>query len=189
MIERTIFPNAPIKEAILDIRVTNPKETTLAKLETFQENIKGNYPKKDERFKWHSEISIDPKSGFAPRSSSGGQVGYSFRSADGRDIVQARLDGFTLSRLKPYKKWEDLRDRAKPLWENYKRNAFPEVITRIALRYINRIEIPLPIKDFKEYILTTPEIAPGLPQTYFFRPCSRPQFSQSAVISLRIPLW
>jgi uncharacterized protein (TIGR04255 family) len=31
-------------------------------------------------------------------------------------------------------------------------------------RYINRIEIPLPVKDFREYILTTPEIAPGLPQ-------------------------
>src|SRR5438874_6884893 len=29
---------------------------------------------------------------------------------------------------------------------------------------INRIEIPLPMRDFKDYILTIPEIAPGLPQ-------------------------
>ena len=42
--------------------------------------------------------------------------------------------------------------------------AAPVQITRVALRYINRIEIPLPFRDFKDYILTTPEIAPGLPQ-------------------------
>jgi len=46
----------------------------------------------------------------------------------------------------------------------------PVRITRIALRYINRIEIPLPMNDFKEYVLTTPEIAPKLPQAlnHFF---------------------
>jgi uncharacterized protein (TIGR04255 family) len=38
------------------------------------------------------------------------------------------------------------------------------------LRYINRIEIPLPIKDFKEYILGIPDIPPKLPQelAHFF---------------------
>ncbi len=34
----------------------------------------------------------------------------------------------------------------------------------MALRYINRIEIPLPIRDFKDYLLTIPQIAPNLPQ-------------------------
>ena len=37
-------------------------------------------------------------------------------------------------------------------------------VIRLALRYINRIEIPLPMRDFKDYILTVPEIAPGVPQ-------------------------
>jgi uncharacterized protein (TIGR04255 family) len=34
------------------------------------------------------------------------------------------------------------------------------------------LELPLPFKDFKEYILTTPEISPALPQglkTFFMR--------------------
>jgi uncharacterized protein (TIGR04255 family) len=95
-----------------------------------------------------------------------------FASTDGRQVVQARLDGFTFSRLKPYDKWESLRDEARELWLQYVRFASPEAITRIALRYINRIEIPLPIRDFKEYILTTPEIAPDLPQgldSFFMR--------------------
>jgi uncharacterized protein (TIGR04255 family) len=78
--------------------------------------------------------------------------------------VQARLDGFTFNRLKPYKDWESLRDEARKLWQHYTQIASPKNITRVALRYINRIEIPLPMRDFKDYILTIPEIAPGLPQ-------------------------
>ena len=40
----------------------------------------------------------------------------------------------------------------------------PKKVIRLGLRYINRIEIPLPMRDFKDYILTVPEIAPGVPQ-------------------------
>lgn len=87
-----------------------------------------------------------------------------FTSADGRQIVQARLDGFTFNRLRPYKEWESFRDEARALWERYCEIARPEVVSRVALRFINKIEMPLPLRDFKEYILTIPEVAPGLPQ-------------------------
>lgn len=102
----------------------------------------------------------------------GGPDGHLFTSADGRQIVQARLDGFTFNRLAPYEWWERFRDEARFHWERYRDLAKPTAITRIALRYINCLQIPLPIKDFKDWILTTPEIAPALPQglkTFFMR--------------------
>ena len=72
--------------------------------------------------------------------------------------------------MKPYESWDTFRSEARKLWEIYFQLTNPVKITRIALRYINRIEIPLPFKDFKEYILTTPEISPKLPQAleHFF---------------------
>ncbi len=159
------FPNAPITEALLDIRVKLPEQTDLAKLAAFHDTINQKYPAKQERVSWRGQIEIKP----APithvsQSAAGGPDGYLFTSNDGRQIVQARLDGFTFSRLKPYGKWESLRDEARELWQQYIRIASPEVVTRVALRYINRIEIPFPIRDFKDYILTAPEIAPDLPQ-------------------------
>jgi uncharacterized protein (TIGR04255 family) len=57
-----------------------------------------------------------------------------------------------------------MRDEASRLWHDYVSIALPTRITRVALRYINRIEIPLPMNDFKDYVLTGPEIAPALPQ-------------------------
>ena len=173
MVETTRFPNAPITEALLDIRVTLPAQTDLAKLATFHDAIKQRYPSRQERLAWrgHIEIKSTPVAQVS-QSAAGGPDGYSFTSVDGRQVVQARLDGFTFSRLKPYDKWEALRDEARELWQHYARIASPETVTRVALRYINRIEIPLPMRDFKDYILTTPEISPDLPQglgSFFMR--------------------
>ena len=114
------------------------------------------------------------KPGSAPTviNQSSGRDGYLFASADGCQIVQARKDGFTFSRLKPSDCWDALQKEAKIHWDRFHRAFAPEGVSRISLRYINRIEIPLPMKDFKEYILTIPEIAPGLPdklRSFFLR--------------------
>jgi uncharacterized protein (TIGR04255 family) len=173
MVEVIHFPNAPITEALLDIRIKLPPETSLAKLATFQDAIKQRYPSRQERLAWegHIEIKSTPVAQVS-QSAAGRPDGYLFTSVDGRHVVQARLDGFTFSRLKPYDKWDALRDEARELWQHYIQIASPESVTRVALRYINRIEIPLPIRDFKDYILTTPEVAPDLPQglkSFFMR--------------------
>lgn len=159
------FPNPPITEALLDIRCKLPPEVSLDNLATLHEAIRDRYPNKRTRMSWQARVEIRPPGEaqvVAP--SSGKPDGYHFLSADGKRIVQARLDGFTFNRLKPYDRWETFRDEAKANWRVYTKVARPETVSRIALRYINRIEVPLPIKDFKEYILTTPEIAPSLPQ-------------------------
>ena len=163
MSEYTTFPNAPITEALVDIRVELPKEVTLSKLETFHNEIKSRFPEKKQR--------VSLKGGFKlsqgmPESLpiTGGPIGYLFKSPSDKKIVQVRLDGFTFNKLKPYENWDIFCSEARELWNLYFQICNPVKITRIALRYINRIEIPLPIKDFKEYILTTLEIAPKLPQ-------------------------
>src|SRR5712691_8149097 len=60
----------------------------------------------------------------------------------------------------------------------------PYLCTRVALRYINRIEFPLPMRDFKDYILTIPEIAPDLPQglANFFMQLIIPVHTMNAVV-------
>lgn len=161
------FPKAPIKEAILDVRAALPLETTLEKLSSYHDLIRERYPQKRERVHFQAEFSTDKD---AVQSK---QVdGYLYTSADGKDIVQVRLDGFTVNRLQPYDRWQAFRDEAKKLWNDYVSIASPNFVSRIALRYINCLELPTPFKDFKEYILTTPEIAPSLPQglkTFFMR--------------------
>jgi len=159
-----VFQNAPITEALLDIRVQSPEDITLQTLETFNDSIKERFSDKQLKVSYHAEIKFSPKGGDSEISSpSGRPEGYLFRSASENKIVQARLDGFTFNKLKPYENWEKLRTEALNLWGLYLKLARPIKITRIALRYINRIEIPLPIKEFKDYILTLPDSPSDLP--------------------------
>jgi uncharacterized protein (TIGR04255 family) len=161
MTEWPHLPNAPIREAVLDIQTDLPSTVSLGHLETIQRRFADRYPKRRPRRRL--EGKLDLKSGEF-RTTPAKVDGYVFLSDDERHMVQARLDGFTVNKLKPYARWESLRDEARTLWEDYVGVARPKVVRRIALRYINRLELPLPITDFKEYVRTAPDIAPGIPQ-------------------------
>lgn len=158
-----IFKNPPITEAVLDIRVNLPKEVDVHQLEKFQEEIEKEFPTKKVNTKWETSFQLKVRE--TPQvSSKSDQNGYIFISSDNKKIVQARMDGFTFNKLKQYDNWESFSKEAKKFWERYIKIAKPIGISRVALRYINLIELPRPAGDLKEYFLTGPEIAPGIPQ-------------------------
>jgi len=156
--------NAPITEALVDIRVKLPPDVDIIKLESIGDLISDRYPKKKKRIRY--EGKIDFKEGKPPehKDTTPWVDGYIYTSENEKYVVQSRLDGFTLSRLKPYETWEKLRDEAYKMWEPYVKIASPEIITRVALRYINRLELPLSMGDFNEYLTSPPTIPKNLPQ-------------------------
>jgi len=161
MAEIQPLPNAPIKEALIDIRVV-----ANGSVEIFEKNyaqFSEEYPEKHQIQR--NTIGWEIGKG-DPVSSTVNQqyVGYKYLSADKKNIVQFRTDGFTFSRLEPYQDWKSIRDEAKRLWDIYSPIAGIEAISRIAVRYINALKIPLPISDFREYLTASPEVPEGLPQ-------------------------
>lgn len=157
------FPNAPIVEAVLDIQVDLPDGTTLDQVSSFHDHVKERFPEKEDRTNAGAVIKLSSQGAFV-ETDSAKPIGYLYRSKETMKIVQARLDGFAFNKLKPYESWDAFRTEARELWNVYRKVVKPVKIRRIALRYINRIELPLPFDNFKEYILTVPEIAPTLPQ-------------------------
>ncbi len=159
-----ILKNAPITEAVLDLRVQLPKESDLEVLRGFESRVKDRFPIRKERFFMHSQIRLVKSESKEAVETKSGTDGFLFESKEERMVVQARLDGYTFNKLKPYKDWKSFRSLAHELWEGYVAICKPVKVVRIALRYINRFEVPLPLGDFREYILTSPEVASGLPQ-------------------------
>lgn len=166
MVDRETFPNPPIIEALLDLQVILPETIDVDKLKSFQDSISDKFPEVGIKKKWEGKFKLKLKEGKLPEINApeGSQTGWLFTSSDKKRVVQARLDGFTYSKLKPYDNWENLKAEAEELWENYCKIAEPLEVKRVALRYINHIELPLPFSDFKDYLLTTPEVAPNIPQ-------------------------
>ena len=54
---------------------------------------------------------------------------------------------------------------ARRLWQLYRERLKPVAVTRVAVRYINRLDIRAERIELKDYLRTMPEIAEGLPQT------------------------
>ena len=155
MSQRPHLSNAPILEAILDIKAALPAGTRLERLATMHGAISDRYPKRRTRKRIEGVLDIKSEGDVRLTRSAPTEDGYMFHSQDGKRIVQARLDGFTFNQLKPYETWEKLRDEAKEHWALYLDIARPESVNRIALRFINRMELPLPFDDFKDFFNTT----------------------------------
>ena len=161
MTARRHYQKPPITEAIIDLRVELPAEIGLTELSKAREGEEATYPTAEQLHAVFGQMQIGPQ----VSATAGSQhIGYLFRSGDGRQIYQARLDGFTMSRLAPYEDWNALRGEARKLWDIYRTVTKHPKMTRLAVRYINRIDIPYPFQDFKEYLRTVPEVSPDLPQ-------------------------
>ncbi len=165
MTEQCRLPCAPIKEALIDLRVALPQDAELGQLEAAHTLIKDRFPVKKAIYEGHFGIRFDFAAGENPTmAAEQARHGFRFESADGKQVVQFGMNGFTFSQLAPYVSWEDMRQSAKTLWCAYREAVSPDRVTRIATRFINEIRIPLPLQDFEEYLTEPPRIPQGLPQ-------------------------
>jgi len=165
MANYSLLNNAPIVEALIDIRIRKKEGFDVENFQTLFSQISGQYPDKKDRHRWEGKIEF--KKGEIP-SAGGLDIvdGYVFTSADKKQVFQARIDGFTFNRLNPYDNWEVFRSEAFRLWQLYSKLLSPEIV-RVALRFINKFDIPLfpnPICDFNEYLTSAPNVPEGLPQ-------------------------
>ena len=155
---------APITEALLDFRVSVSKQLDATTFLDFKEFLGDRYPKVEERRGAQAAIEFGPGKPLAAHTKDLGLQGFFFRSGDGLNIAQFRIDGFTFNRLKPYTSWEQIIPEALRLWKLYAEKASPEYVSRLALRYINHLNVPLPIEDFSQYLTSHPIVPPDLPQ-------------------------
>lgn len=155
------LPRAPITEALLDIQVAPRTGVTTSILEGFHQRVREHYPTRKSRFHVSAAINVGQPSVKVQQNDT--HVGFLFSSTDGRQVVQARLDGFSFSRLAPYEDWERLKGEAQRLWKIYREIVHPSRVSRIALRYINRINLPRPFQ-FEDYLKALPILGDGFPQ-------------------------
>lgn len=89
--------------------------------------------------------------------------GQRYEKEDGSEVLQFRRNGVTYSILKNYTSWDMLRDAARNAWLRFLAISGPVNVSRVAVRYINAIDVPLGA-DFDEYLTAGPRIPTPLPQ-------------------------
>lgn len=165
---RGAYPHAPIVEALIDVRVEANPSLELADLRATRPDD-ATYDASEDVFALSGHLAIGPD-----QVSSGGtreHVGFLYKSTDGKQLWQARLNGFLYSRLAPYDTWATFIAEALRLWDRYEEIAKPVAVHQLGVRYINRITFPPGPVKLEDFLRTYPEVSRDLPQEiegYFF---------------------
>jgi len=156
--------NPPITEALIDIQVEPVSSLTVSLIEEAYSTFSDRYPNKRSLKSGSLKFKMDVEHGPSTETIDEGLVGYHFLSQKEDKIIQFRQNGFTFNRLAPYDNWGSIVDEVKTYWPIFKTTINPVIIKRIALRYINRIEIPLGA-ELSKYFYGAPIIPEGLPKS------------------------
>lgn len=93
--------------------------------------------------------------------------GYRARSANsphGAHGVVVTRDQFSFSLLGHYSDWNDFITAAGRVWDVYRKVATPQEVTRLGVRFVNLIQVPKTRYEVRDYLRTSFEVSPYLPQ-------------------------
>lgn len=153
---------APITEALIDVQVTPSADLSLDALRRFNEPLAAEYPHVRTQTEWAGQLRVEVAGTASTMTSRHGVRGFVFLDEEQRLVVQVRRDGFTFSRLEPYQSWDALRAAAKTAWARYVEVARPTAVRRVALRYINRLNLPGGELQLPDWFRLHPNAPPGL---------------------------
>ena len=179
MAEARHLNNAPIKEAIIDLKVVSSRPIDEEVFSGLIGKLGDTYV--DEKPIRAGSFQVNFTSGSERFTSEEKVIGHQYSTSDGMFVAQFRKEGFTLSHLPKYTDWSTFKAEAQRLWSIYSSLIGEFKFSRVATRYLN--EIPLDIKvplRFEDYLNHTPSYPDELGDTinnFFYR------------VSLPIPDW
>ncbi len=158
------YANPPLVEAVCDFRLAPDCKWDLTIPGLIYEEIKDEFPQKEQRF--FQDLKIRPSDkGFQQLVNSEQRV--LFLTKDRNIFVQIGDRLMAINCLKPYPTWQEYKPRIESAYGALIKRVNFEKFQRLALRYINRIEIPgehLESNEFSEYFNFRPFLGKGLPQ-------------------------
>lgn len=184
-----IYPKALIQEAVFDIRVNKVKNIDLESYIALANHELKDYSNVEKKFTLTSKLKFDSKKqDLSTENKKKNFTGVVFSKDDDNIKIQFRKDGFTLNMLKPYSNWDEFSSLAYKYWDVYRESIKPANISRIALRYINRIELPLQDLKFDTYFKSIPKLPSVFENSYqdfLIRTVSRSRKSGNPAILIR----
>lgn len=159
------YAKPPIAEAILDVRIAPADASRLPALLEAMTALAADYPNFETVSVASGSIQLagaEPVGPAVQANFTQHQLGFRRSSGDGKTKFNMQLDGFSFFRLAPYTQWREIAPEAQRVWSKYREAITPNHIVRVAVRYINKIEIPAPAEQLSDYLNLLPKLPPGL---------------------------
>jgi uncharacterized protein (TIGR04255 family) len=157
---REHLSKAPIVEAIIDFRVPRLEIVTPDVFSDLEASIGKQYASKSPIQLFQGAFGVDNGRLLDPTQS---QVEWGWRYQTEHEVAQFRVDGFTFNKLEPYTSWDEVFAEAFRLWTIYRRLAKPAQVSRLAVRYLNRMRLP-GMEAIGLYLEAPPTLPAPIPQ-------------------------
>src|SRR5471030_1465916 len=141
MAQQRHLTKAPVTEAVIDFQCRTTAKMTSELVKQLHQETK--YRGRHEEMR-NVQVSVAAVVGKIPttRMDDLGLLGGRFFSDENKFVVQMRSNGMTFSRLPPYTEWDSVFAEVSRLWEIQRAFLNVEEVSRIAVRFINRLVYP-----------------------------------------------
>src|SRR6266700_1831153 len=157
------YKNPPLIEALCEFYFAPETSQDFESIiNLLYEKIQTDFPKRYRLQLQASQITIDTAG--IPEITQQLLPLVRFQSNNERVLIQVGQNLLTVNHLKPYTSWEEFLPSIEMGFNAYREVVKPKTIHRIALRYINRIEIPSNSIQLEDYFELRPFIGQKLLQ-------------------------
>lgn len=166
------YAKAPVAEAVIDIRAAVGAGVSADDFRSLVSQLAEQFPSSApmQNFEMGVEQEIGQEAKFHTAHA---YIGQRLQTADARRVLQLRLDGFTYSWLAPYDTWDAFKAEARELWNQFSVIGKHKVANRLAVRFINRINLsdprPIELKRYFNIMPKMPETLGGDVDTFFMQ--------------------
>lgn len=151
--------NAPIVEAVIDFRVLREPNVSPDLFAGLGSSIGEKYSRAESVHSIEARFGIDHGRLIDP-SQRKADLGWKYQADN--EVAQFRVDGFTFSKIERYTTWKEVFGEAFRLWSLYLGLAKPRQLSRIAVRYINRIRVT-ESRNISDFLVAPPMLPPPIP--------------------------
>jgi uncharacterized protein (TIGR04255 family) len=180
------YRNPPIAEAICEFRFSQETKWEPNIHGLIYDKVKDQFPIKESRLDQQIEIKADA-TGVQQNIKNTGQKTLFFAN-DRLSLIQVGQNLLSINCLKPYPGWSKFKPKIQFAYEII--NSVTEIkgIDRMALVYIDKIEIPGETIEMEEYFKFYPHLSNELPQAHssFFVGCDFPYNNERDICKLQL---
>ncbi len=161
--EHRQYVRAPIVEAILQLSFADSESIPHEAIAPVVDALRVQYPERKELFGVAGEFK-PAAHGFEIVSTERNAAGVQLEETGGHRLVRILTSAVSVHEVRPYAGWNAFRACAREVFSVYEAHMPPRTISRIGVRYVNRLELPADCGDLKLWVTSAPDIPEGLPQ-------------------------
>lgn len=155
------YTRPPVTEAVIDVRVQYDEGRDIDALRPLADSLRASYPTQQPTRVVGMAFEAKDEA-IQQRPTVHKAVGWKLVSADSSRILQIEKRMFAYSHLPPYSNWRQFSSEGRELFAKYVDVWRPAMVTRIAVRYINRIVFPFGRIALEDYFAVRPEFPDSL---------------------------